>query len=568
MTRNVAKMWQDYAKTIGVSVNNLTQAQKRQAEYLGIMEETRFQVGDAQKVTQTYSGKVSSLAFSFNNLKVALGNAIIPVLQAILPHINAVVNGLTRLANMLASFTSGIFGKAQITEGTQAAAGAAGDLAENVGAAGDAAEKSGKQAQKGLAAFDELNTLADTSVGAGGGVGSAAPIAIDPEATSDTLREAIESALDLSSYTLEIGRVKVSWQGLRDKFFEIAGELAKQFDSVDIKGEAFRAVLNLLYAIGEYANLLIGVVGELMIAFNVPATVESALTFLADALETLGDIIGVASPIVMDFVENALAPVAEWVGGKVRDAFAFLSDQLSKIGTWFNENAPVFERIGDGLTDIATAIWELAKPLLDEAWGNIKGTIVVLLDSILYMGGKYLEILSGVIDFVAGVFTGDWARAWGGVSTIFKGIWNGIVDTVEGAINIIIKGVNWLISQLNKISFSIPDWVPGIGGNSFGIDIAPVSSVALPRLAEGAVIPPNREFMAILGDQKSGRNIELPESLLRQLLKEELANGNIQVTNRFEFNGSLAALAQVLTPEIKTEVVRMGRDLTGGAFAL
>ena len=561
VTRNVAKMWQEYAKSIGTTANNLTVAQKRQAEYLGIMEETRFQVGDAAKITQTYSGQVSMLSFNFNNLKVALGNAIIPVLQAILPHINAVVNGLTRLANMLASFTSGIFGKAQITEGTQAAAGAAGDLAENVGAAGDAAEKSGKQAQKGLAAFDELNTLADTSVGAGGGVGAAAPIAIDPEATSDTLREAIESALDLSSYTLEIGRVNVSWQGLRDKFSEIAGELAKQFDSVDIKGEAFRTVLNLLYAIGEYANLLIGVVGELMIAFNVPATVESALTFLADALETLGDIIGVVSPIVMDFVENALAPVAEWVGGKVRDAFAFLSDQLSKIGTWFNENAPVFERIGDGLTDIATAIWELAKPLLDEAWGNIKGTIVVLLDSILYMGGKYLEILSGIIDFVAGVFTGDWARAWGGVSTIFKGIWNGIVDTVEGAINIIIKGVNWLISQLNKISFSIPDWVPGIGGNSFGINIAPVSSVALPRLAEGAVIPPNREFMAILGDQRAGKNIEAPAGLIKEMVLEalkELGGSSIELNQTINLDGEVVYRNQ------QSIAARYGRNLMPG----
>ena len=73
---------------------------------------------------------------------------------------------------------------------------------------------------------------------------------------------------------------------------------------------------------------------------------------------------------------------------------------------------------------------------------------------------------------------------------------------VELAINGIIDGVNLLISALNTIHFDIPDWVPLIGGKSFGISIPPVSYVTLPRLAEGAVIPPNREFMAVLGDQK------------------------------------------------------------------
>ena len=94
---------------------------------------------------------------------------------------------------------------------------------------------------------------------------------------------------------------------------------------------------------------------------------------------------------------------------------------------------------------------------------------------------------------------------------------------VESAINLIIKGINWMISKLNTIHFEIPDWVPIIGGKSFGINISPVSEVSLPRLATGAVIPPNREFMAVLGDQKHGTNIEAPLDTIQQAAAQAFA---------------------------------------------
>lgn len=130
--------------------------------------------------------------------------------------------------------------------------------------------------------------------------------------------------------------------------------------------------------------------------------------------------------------------------------------------------------------------------------------------------------LSGIIEFISGVFTGDWTKAWEGVKDIFKGIWNGIITAVEYAINFIINGINLLISALNTIHFEVPDWVPLIGGRSFGISIPLVSNVALPRLAQGAVIPPNREFLAVLGDQKSGTNIETPLATMVQAFKQAM----------------------------------------------
>ena len=164
VTKNVAKMWDEYAKSIGTTTNNLTQQQKIQAEVLGIMEETKFQIGDAAKVANSFSGQILQLQFSFNNLKIAIGNAIMPIAQAVLPQINAMVIGFTRLANVVAQFTTALFGKQVNTQKKQvntqkkiadtaiSAAKAQDKLAQST-------TKAGKAAKNSLMSFDELNVL-------------------------------------------------------------------------------------------------------------------------------------------------------------------------------------------------------------------------------------------------------------------------------------------------------------------------------------------------------------------------------------------------------------------------
>lgn len=126
------------------------------------------------------------------------------------------------------------------------------------------------------------------------------------------------------------------------------------------------------------------------------------------------------------------------------------------------------------------------------------------------------QILGGIITFISGVFTGDWDKAWEGVKQIFKGIWNGIVSILEGAVNLIIGGINWMIRQLNKIQIKAPDW---LGGGTIGFNIPAISTVSIPRLAQGAVIPPNREFLAVLGDQKTAQTLKPLWKPLNRLLR-------------------------------------------------
>lgn len=147
---------------------------------------------------------------------------------------------------------------------------------------------------------------------------------------------------------------------------------------------------------------------------------------------------------------------------------------------------------------------------------------------------KVKEIWASIKAFwdknIAPVFT---AKFW---LDLAKNCGNGLIGGFEAAINGIIgmfeKMINWIVDGLNKISFDVPDWVPVIGGKTFGFNIprANFERVSIPRLAQGAVIPPNREFLAVLGDQKRGTNIEAPLSTIQEavaVVMEDVVQSNV-----------------------------------------
>ena len=174
-------------------------------------------------------------------------------------------------------------------------------------------------------------------------------------------------------------------------------------------------------------------------------------------------------------------------------------------------------------------------------------------------GDGIKTVFQGLITFLTGVFTNDWDMAWEGVKNIFKGVWNANISLLEGAVNLIIRGLNWLISQMNKIHFDVPEWVPLVGGKSFGINIPPISETQIPRLAQGAVIPPNREFMAVLGDQRNGTNLEAPENLIRKIVREESGGGNGQVVMLLQALLEAVKAGQIIMVD-KAVLGRIARD--------
>lgn len=161
VTKNVAKMWEEYATSIGKTSNNLTQAEKIQAEVNGILEETKFQTGDAATYANSYSGMMARLTASFTTLKQTIGGAFIQIFQAVLPIIQSVVDALIKLASVFSQVVSLIFNKQVDTNKNIAKSSKS--ATNGIKKQGDAVEKAGKQAKGTLLNFDKLNVLDEES---------------------------------------------------------------------------------------------------------------------------------------------------------------------------------------------------------------------------------------------------------------------------------------------------------------------------------------------------------------------------------------------------------------------
>lgn len=199
---------------------------------------------------------------------------------------------------------------------------------------------------------------------------------------------------------------------------------------------------------------------------------------------------------VIEPVQQFFTELWENIKQLASDALEGIQGIWNAVSEWFSTT--VIQPVTEGFK----AMWEGVKQLAGDIWEGIKG--------IWNAAGEWFK--TNVADPVGSAFEI--------MGNFIKNIFNGVIGAVEGLINGAIKAVNWLISQLNKIKFDVPDWVPGIGGKNFGFNIQQVSEVKLPRLAQGAVIPPNRQFAAILGDQRSGMNLEAPAALIRQMVTE------------------------------------------------
>lgn len=208
----------------------------------------------------------------------------------------------------------------------------------------------------------------------------------------------------------------------------------------------------------------------------------------------------------------------------VFDTFMDVADRL-----WSNHIKPLlkhFLEFGAKLIQVALDIYnKMILPLVswfaDTLGPGISGALQVVTEAFGALGAfiagvidAILLVLNGILDFIHTGFTEGWDKAWSNVGEIFKGVFNGIIQIAENAIN-------FVIDSLNKLSFDVPDWVPFAGGEHFGFSL---DRVKLPRLATGTVVPPRAgEFAAILGDNNRETEIVSPVSAMKQAFKEAMA---------------------------------------------
>ena len=203
----------------------------------------------------------------------------------------------------------------------------------------------------------------------------------------------------------------------------------------------------------------------------------------------------------------------------------------------------VAQAILDNLPEIISSVFEIIEAvagflLSPEGIGRIAEVGFELLVSLVQkLPDALTEIMNGIggiIDDILKAFGFDeglgkglseiWDNIWG----IIKGVINTIIGGINGMVSAVENAINFIIDAINSLSWEIPDWVPLVGGETFGFDIPHVSFWKIPELAEGAVIPPNNPFLAVLGDQSSGTNIEAPLDTIKQALQEAMVVGGGQ----------------------------------------
>jgi len=260
----------------------------------------------------------------------------------------------------------------------------------------------------------------------------------------------------------------------------------------------------------------------------------------------------------------------------VFDTFMAVVDEL-----WNNHLKPLWDNILDFVGNLVQSALDIYNKFIlpmrdwfvDVLGPPIQKTISMLIEQLgLFAGGIIdlfdiaVDYLGGIVDFVTGIFTGDLEKAFSGIETMFNSVINSLLVVVETFVNYFILGINKVIEALNMLHIDVPDWVPGVGGNSFGLNIPTIPELKLPRLATGAVIPPNREFLAILGDQASGTNIEAPLSTIEQAVENVLSRRGYgqEITLRLVSDrGFVRSLKLELDKESQRRGVRL---VKGGAY--
>lgn len=231
---------------------------------------------------------------------------------------------------------------------------------------------------------------------------------------------------------------------------------------------------------------------------------------------------------------------------------------LGAMGTavldlWNNILAPV-------ITWLVSTFGPLFADVFNAAAGAVQTAVGFMADVI----DIAVTVFRGILDFLSAVFRGDWNAAWNAIASTVSSVWDRIGNTIKSAVNSIIgfvngmvqaivNGLNMAIQALNHISIDLPEW---LGGGHFGFNIGAITAPQIPYLAQGAVIPPNREFMAVLGDQSHGTNVEAPLSTIQQAVAAVMQDN---------LDGELAALEGIRGTLLDILQAVYGIDLSSNA---
>ena len=365
---------------------------------------------------------------------------------------------------------------------------------------------------------------------------------------------------------------------LGDAILKIETFLGKLIDSLKLLWESVLVPLidwiiaNLLPVVAEIIN----VVGTVAIK-----VIKSLIKIIGDVADTLSGIIDFLVGVFTGDWELAWQGIKEIVDGVwslIKDIITGAWDAIkavtkgalsiikSIISTAWNAIKALTSTIWNAIKKTLSGLWNSLKSTASTVFNAIKAKVVGVWDSVKNKTSKTWEnvatFVSNKVEAIKNAITNKFNAARDAVRSAFEGIVNFIKAPINQAISIVNNAVGMINNAIGGIesAFSFGPWkVPTpFGSRTIGFTANFPRVPTIPYLAKGAVIPPRSEFLAVLGDQKNGRNLEAPEELLRQIVREE--------TGGQQSGGSYRFTAQLNRRTIFDEMIdeaKLRRDASG-----
>lgn len=503
--------------------------------------------------SKDYNKVISDMKGESATLKNSLAAAFEPIVTMIIPYITQLLSWLNTATNGIAQFWAVMTGKNVYTRAKKQVI----DYATSV-------KEAGKAARGALAGFDEINVLEQKNENGGSGEQTGANAFEEAEIDTDKFKwvEWLKDNLDhLLWYVGAIGLGFLTWT-ISSEFIKILDESNSKVFGIAIATAGFLVLIkNAADALEngiDWSNLtgiLVGVV-TLVIGLGI------AFGGVGAAAGAFGG--GIALLVVgfKDILENGVN----------------LQNALSTIAGVFLVLSTV---AGTVIGSIAALTTGLVLAIVKD-WNNFERTVVepikkwlfALFENVKEVGEGVKQTFDGIIDFFVDIFLGRWENVWDDVKKIFSNEWKAmlgvvklIVNTIAGIINTMINGlvgvINAVINAINSIDFTVPDWIPVLGGKSISPNIPnlpdPPNISYIPHLATGGTVFQETYAKISEGNKKE---VVLPleqNTEWADLLAEKIGTGSGTTVIRFE--GSLAELGRVLKPVIDAENSRVGRSL-------
>lgn len=318
------------------------------------------------------------------------------------------------------------------------------------------------------------------------GIGRQMEVALLPAADAvyqslmDSMPEITEAMEEVSPVIAEIAGDFADWAGgaiseglpvLVDGIRDFADWAGKAYE----KAKPFLSFLwehkGTVLAIAAGLRLLGPAIGAVTTAMN---AFRTAKTFMA-LLQSSGKITQVTNAFKA-FGSALMGPLGIIIA--VAAAIALLYKNWDTVKAWLvnfgNTVNQIWTNFSNMVGNAITAIGQkfpLLGAYLQGWWESIQAAV-----------DNVKAIFQNIIDFISNVFSGNWSAAWQNIVNIFGNLFGMIVNLAKAPINGVISAINWVLSKINSISVTIPDWVPGVGGKTLGFNIP-----TIPQLAEGGV---------------------------------------------------------------------------------